>query len=250
MTKEVDCRGCTAITETYGSGPEIVIVGSAVPMMWAREASVAIAEHGFRVTNFDYGSGAEETMPRTALDQARDVLDVMDAMQVRQATLVGLSRGAMTAYWLASQEPERVSGLVLAFPVAGFSDVLLSESADRPTDAPPSLDEVLESLFSPEFLDKEIDTAKALVTTPPGSVARVDRSAEEPFAEHDPVAGPVLVVEAGQDQVVATSHAARYLVACPQAEHLVIEGAQHGWLMEQPDEFAAVVTSFVSKLGG
>lgn len=73
-----------AQVEVVGAGAELVFVGAAAPMLWTRPAALALARAGFRVTNFDYGSRAEEPLPRTALDQSLDVAAVMAATGVHR----------------------------------------------------------------------------------------------------------------------------------------------------------------------
>ena len=239
-----DCNGRPAQVEVVGSGPDVVMVGAAVPMLWSRGASTELAQLGFRVTNFDYGSGWDDPEPRSALTQTADVLRVMASLDIGRASLVGLSRGAMTAYWQAVCRPDTVEDLVLLFPVAGFADVLL-EAETEEENSPTNVDELLESLFSPPFLIEHRDRAYELVSTPPGSVARVDRADEDPFPVHSNVSCRTLVIEGDQDIVVSAHHPARYLAAVPGSEHVVVTGACHGWPMEEPVEFARIVSEFL-----
>ena len=244
----IECDGRPAEVEILGEGPDVVIVGAAVPMLWAGEAAIELARRGYRVTNFDYGTGWDDPQPRSALEQSKDVLTVMASLGIDHASLLGLSRGAMTAYWQAVSHPETVDSLVLVFPVAGFADTL-HLADDGAESGPATLDELLESLFSPEFLDGSRDRAMELVTSAPGSVARVDRSQEDPFPVHSGVNCRTLVIEAEDDVVVSPRHPGRYLEAVPGSEHVVLAGARHGWLMEEPAEFAEIVADFLDARG-
>lgn len=237
--------------EVAGDGPAVVFSGAAAPMMWSRAAAGALAEHGYRVVNFDYGSESDDPVSRSALDQVRDVLDVLDGLEIGSASVVGLSRGAMTTFAMAAEQPERVSCLVLAFPVAGFSDTIgIYQPDPEPEpgeDQADFLKRYLGKVFSQEFLASRLDEAVTLATSPPGEVVRLDRSLEDRFPESMSVACPTLVVEGGADEVVPSEHPARYVRAVPSAEHVVLPGAFHGWLMEEPDEFARIVGGFLSR---
>ncbi len=250
MQKLVDCNGCTAEVEIAGEGPDVVFVGTAVPMPWTRGSAEALANMGYRVTNFDYGSGADDTVFRTALQQVDDVLSVMDAVGIDSAVLVGLSRGAMTAYGLAAEHGDRVDGVVLAFPVAGFEDTMLIVDPDPvPEDSESQEDfmrRALRTMFSDEFLAADFGRAVSLVTMPPGSAARVDRFDEDPFPDGLAISARTLIVEGGSDQIVKPEHPKRYLQAVDGAEYVKVENAEHGWLMEQPEEFARIVARFLS----
>lgn len=252
LESEVSCRGRVARVEVSGTGPDVVMVGTAVPMAWTRPAALELTGHGFRVTNFDYGAGDASPEPRTALDQVDDVLTVMDAVGVAEAVIVGLSRGAMTAYGLASRHPSRSSGLVLSFPVAGWDDTLYIADEDpvpeEGEEQAAFMFRLLRRIFSAEFLAERLADAQSLVTTEPGSVVRVDRFEEDPFDADDSVSCPTLIIEGGLDQIVLPEHPRRYLSAIPTAQHVVVEDAEHGWLMERPDRFAEIVTSFLASV--
>lgn len=249
-TLSVDCRGCPARVEIVGSGPAIVIVGTAVPMSWAMESCRAMAARGFRVLNFDYSPPEDwesEPVPRTALDQVADVVAVMEATAIEHAHIVGLSRGAMTAFALAARYPGLVDTLTLAFPVAGFADTILVEDTLLEGHSDDPLLEMLSTVFSDEFLSSNFDEAKSLLLTPPGTVERVGREDEEVFTSSDTVSAPTLVIEGGADKVVSAEHSARYLAAVEGATHVVVEEANHGWLMEEPEVFADIVAEFLRR---
>ena len=61
------------------------------------------------------------------------------------------------------------------------------------------------------------------------------------------VTAPVLVIH-GADDIVQTEAASRqYVDAFPNAEFVLIDDATHFPFSEQPDEFAAVVASFLER---
>ncbi len=246
--KTVACRGRDASVEVLGEGDEVVVVGTAAPMVLTRSFSHELAGRGHRVVNFDYGTGHESPEPRTALDQVADVLEVMDATGVGSGVLVGVSRGAMTAYALAARHPERVTALVLALPVAGFADTLLVfDPVPEAGDDDDPLGEILAMVFSADFLESNRDAAAAMLSSEAGSVDRVERSDEETF-EDDTVTCPTLVIQGGADRVVSAAHPRRYLDAIPGASLVLVPDAAHGWVMEQPREFADLVAGFIERV--
>lgn len=249
---QVDCRGKPAVVEVLGEGPDVVIVGAAGPMAYTRGAAVALAAHGFRVTNFDYGPpegwiGDSET--RTCLDQVTDVVDVMDALGIDAAHAVGFSRGGITAFGLAARYPDRVNDLVLVFPVAAWEGTISIENPQPEQSEGESdekfLDRVLSTVFSERFLLHNSEAARAMAMSPPGTVIRVERRSEEDvFTADDVVTHPTFIIEGGDDQIVTEEHPARYAEAIAGARHLHVDGASHAWHMEQPDRFARLVAAF------
>jgi pimeloyl-ACP methyl ester carboxylesterase len=90
---------------------------------------VVLPKH--RLVALDGRDGGDTDHPPTGYERAdfaRDVLAVHDALGPRPMVLVGHSRGAWLAAWLASQHPERVAHLVLvdparlAFTTSGVAD--------------------------------------------------------------------------------------------------------------------------------
>jgi len=245
VERTVSCRGRDARVEVVGEGPDVVVVGTAAPIQLTRDFALELAGLGHRVVNFDYGSGHESPEPRTAIDQVSDVIAVMDALEVDRGALVGVSRGAMTAYALASRHPGRVTSLVLALPVAGFADTMLMvDPYQGPGDDGDVMAAILSQVFSESYLAANRETAAHLLTIGPGSVDRVERADEEPFGD-DTVSCPTLVIEGGADRVVSSAHPKRYVDAIPGARLVRVDGAGHGWVIEQPGAFAELVAAFV-----
>ena len=208
---------------------------------------------GYRIINFDYGPPENwdgEPVPRTAIDQIEDVVDVLDALDIESAHTIGISRGAITAFGLAARHPRRVDDLVLVFPVAGFEDtIMVGDVGPEPVEGETEQDffqRVLESVFSERFLTSRPQLASALLMTPPGTVTRVERGQEDRFGPDDVVTHPTFVIEGGEDQVVTGEHPARYVEAVAGAQHLHVDGASHAWIMEQPDRFARLVAAFLT----
>jgi len=72
---------------------------------------------GRRVIRFDTrGHGASDAPDGdySVAMLGRDVLAIMDALNIARADFLGVSQGGMTGMWLASEHPERINRLVLA----------------------------------------------------------------------------------------------------------------------------------------
>lgn len=110
------------------SGPPVVLVHgwACTAFAWRRQVPV-LAAAGRRVIAFDLkGHGFSDKPPLVAEYSAaamtRFTLDVMDAMGVDRAALVGHSMGGAVATSVALAEPARVERLALLSPV-GFGEV-------------------------------------------------------------------------------------------------------------------------------
>jgi pimeloyl-ACP methyl ester carboxylesterase len=82
--------------------------------LWMPQADALARTH--RVVLVDapgHGASGDRGAPYTLQDDARATLEVMDALGVRTATLVGHSWGGMSAVRAALLDPDRVTALVL-----------------------------------------------------------------------------------------------------------------------------------------
>lgn len=83
--------------------------------IWDRVAARLLPH--FHVVRYDLrGHGLSEafTPPYSAVDLARDVVALLDALEIREAVICGVSVGGVIAQAVALNHPDRVRGLVLA----------------------------------------------------------------------------------------------------------------------------------------
>jgi len=185
------------------------------------------------------------------VEQIDDVLAVMASMSIRSAHVVGLSRGAITAFGGASRHPGRADSLILGFPVSGFADTILVENPDlsAPDLSPPEqLDHALRLTFSADFLANHRADALALFMSTAGSVVRVDRKDEEPLGSDETVDAPTLILSGSDDRIALKMQSDRLIDAIPHASAIEIPGAFHGYVMKEPDEVARLLVEFLARL--
>ncbi len=119
-----------------GDGPPVVLLhGFACgKRMWLHQ--VRALKQRFRVIAYDQrGHGLTDAPPAaqrySASLFAHDLIDVLDALRIERAAIVGFSLGGGPALALAASKPERVSHLVLADVGAGADDPIKLESMAR-----------------------------------------------------------------------------------------------------------------------
>jgi 3-oxoadipate enol-lactonase len=97
-----------------GDGPPLVLSSSlgTTHRMWDPNAG-ALAQR-FRVARYDHpGHGESPAGPRTIEGLAREVLALMDGLELDRFAFCGLSLGGMVGMWLGANAPERLDRLVL-----------------------------------------------------------------------------------------------------------------------------------------
>ena len=157
--------------ETFGeedNPPLVLVMGLACQMVvWDEEFCSQLAEDGFWVIRFDnrdigrsthfdsYGVpdfptlfmvGAQERpkyVAYTLEDMAKDLLGLMDHLQIKSAHVAGISMGGMIAQILAANYPQRVKTLISISSTTGNPNL------------PPPTKEASELLYSPLPTDWE-----------------------------------------------------------------------------------------------
>jgi 3-oxoadipate enol-lactonase len=114
----IDADGCPIHVAIDGrdSGPTVVLsnsLGSTIKM-WEPQLD-ALGQH-FRVVRYDRrGHGRSGTNGPYSFERfGRDVLAIMDALNIRTAHWCGLSMGGMVGQWLGANASDRFDKLVLA----------------------------------------------------------------------------------------------------------------------------------------
>lgn len=110
--------------EVHGAGPQTVVLlhGLLLDAHVNRDLGCALADAGFRVVLLDLlGHGRSDRPHDPTLHRfdlyAKQVLALLDHLQVRQAVIGGLSLGADVSLHVAAMAPNRVRALFIEMPV-------------------------------------------------------------------------------------------------------------------------------------
>jgi pimeloyl-ACP methyl ester carboxylesterase len=204
-------------------------------------------------THPGFGAAAAPAHLTTVDDLAYLYLDLLDALDVRDAVLVGVSLGGWIAAEMAVKSTARLSHLVLANSVGIKS-------------TPPDTREIAD-IFA--MTDKELaersyaDPARMARdprTLPESELLLIARSREStgrygwtPYM-HDPkLKGrlhrarlPTLVLWGAADRIAEPDYGRRFAAAIPGARFAQIEGAGHFPHLEQPEAFARAIEEFLA----
>jgi len=80
--------------------------------MWDPQWTMLV-DAGYRVVRCDFRGHGESPAPAEPFNPADDVRDLLDALEIREAVLIGASYGGRVAQEVAARWPERVTGLIL-----------------------------------------------------------------------------------------------------------------------------------------
>lgn len=250
LTLRSEANGAPVTIEVHGEGPPILLIGAGVGRELGAPLTRALrTDHA--VVNFDYEPYEGWDAPpegRTCVQMAADAVSVLDHIGLARAHVVGISRGAVSAYAMATRFEARVLSASLLVPVAPYADhVQVGTAPAEPLDEDELVAHVGRLLFSGSFVADHPQRVRDFVLEPPGSVVRVLRSEEEALPRTEIPQVPVLIVSAAQDQIVQRSNPAALDDAVPHAQWTELPG-QHLALYEDPQPWAVLIRSFVAEV--
>jgi sigma-B regulation protein RsbQ len=232
--------------------------------MW-RLVAPTLAER-FRVVRFDYvGSGRSdlsawsETRYGTLDGYARDVVEICEALDLREVRFVGHSVSAMIGVLAAAAAPDRFASLIMIGPSPRYVDTLGYRGGFSAED----IDELLESLES-NYLGWSAAMAPVIMGNPDrpelgeeltNSFCATDPAVARVFArttfltdsrdDLKKVSVPTLVLECSQD-VIAPREVGTYVhEAIPHSRLVTLEATGHCPQLSAPEATAAAIVDFV-----
>jgi 3-oxoadipate enol-lactonase len=230
--------------------------------MWAPQ--LAAAPPGWRVVAPDFrGFGASSPDPASVDplidDYAGDVLALLDHLALDRVVVGGLSMGGYAAFALMRLAPDRVQGIVLADTRAGAdgeaaraSRGAMLEVLDRGGVAA-VFERMQPGLFGRTTMATRPDVVEGIRRLALAqSVAGVGRAIERLRSRPDStpllatMSCPTLVVVGEEDQITGLGDAQAMHDRIPMSELIVIGRAGHLSNVEQPREFNAALTRFLT----
>lgn len=262
-TRYADGDGASIAYQTFGQGPDLVLISgfaTNVEVQWDHPAIAALLTRlgGFaRVTVFDKrGVGLSDRLPHDSVPsletRADDLRSVLDAAGIHRANVLGSSEGGSLGAVFAAAHPDRVERLILHNTWVKGPDFSQGDRSD--------LDLVLERWGAGRIYSY---LAPSLGTDAAGRafLARYERQSATPrTARHllemigridiagilGAIAVPTLVLHRAGDEAVPLSHGRRLAAGIPGARLLVLDGADHYLFSGDPTQTLAAIEAFVA----
>lgn len=267
--REVEADGTTIAWYERGQGPPLVmLMGTGSTMAEWDPALLRLLAPEHRLILFDYpGLGLSGPWRGDSFDSLADTTaDLMAAIDVPEADVLGWSMGGFVAQRLAIRHPEKVSGLILAGTNPGGDASVLGSPQAQATDSDPDPSErdILGELYPPDrqaegrrFL-RRLERASQSGEIPddfevPAATTDAQVAAEDPWLRSDrnyrqlaDVKAPTLALAGRRDPVVPPVNLRRIASRIPESELLVMPGA-HAFLFQDRRRFAGAVGDFLGR---
>jgi pimeloyl-ACP methyl ester carboxylesterase len=189
-----------------------------------------------------FGSSPENTRTTTMADLARTMAEAVTNLGIEQFNLLGTSFGGKAALWLASQQPDRVLGLVLEAPAA-----IRRVGSELPTG---TAEEMARRIYAhPERVGPLQLPDPAIQAKTRALVLRLrgpDRD-NELEARMRELATPTLVLFGTLDHVIPPDMGRHYKELMPNCHLVFVYDSGHAISTERPEAFAEVTADFLDR---
>lgn len=264
VIKYVDISNAKIAYKTYGSGdPLIICIGYASNMdFWSPEV-IEILQQEYKIIVFDYrgmGYSTNADSSFTINTLAEDVNEILAALKINKAHVLGWSMGGYVAQMFAINHPEKVNKLVLYATNCGDT-VTINPSQDiidilsNPSATPA---ERISILFPDDWLAVNPEPWNYLP------------DAEEPFNSEtiglqyfavqgwlSPGGGsaeylnqlkmPVLLICGNQDKVVPFENSSMLADSIRSSSLIRLNDSGHGLMFQMPETFGSYVSTFLTQ---
>ena len=252
--------------DIQGSGQPLVLIPGFASGAWSWSWQLENLASHFRVITFDpRGISRSEISDaeKVSIEAiATDVAEMLEALGIETADVLGVSFGGFVAQELALRFPNRVRRLVLASTsfggpnhVAPSMQVLSAFASTEGLNTSDRIRRYLTVAFSPEFVAAHADTVERFCTlreenfVPPDVYmqqlqAALDFNVEARVSE---MQAESLVITGDNDVVVPPQNSRNLAASIPNARLEVIEGSGHMAFVEKADEFNRIVTAFLEE---
>lgn len=252
-SSSIEVRGIRLECIDRGSGQPLLFLHPSIGLDTAGPALGLLAKDMRVLAPSHPGFGGSDLPASftTVDDLAYFYLDLLDQLDLRDVTIVGVSLGAWIAAEIAVKSTARIAKLVLADAVG------IRVNTRETSDITDIFALTEKGFIALAYHDPNVGTRDP--TLPDARVARLARNLEstarfgwQPYMHNPKLRGrlhridvPTLMLWGAQDRIVTPDYGRAYATAIPGARFATIENAGHFPHIEQPDEFAKQVLSFV-----
>ena len=251
--------GCSLAYRFDGpaDAPVLILSNSLGTAMAMWDAQIPAFSRQFRVLRYDSRGHGASGVPAGAYSMdrlGRDVIELMDALDIKTASLCGVSKGGMVGQWMGARAPERIEKLALCNtaaymgPPEGWDQRIVAVNANGMATM---TEPVLERWFTPEFRagspEAVAPVRDMLLTTDPAGYAGCCAAIRDmDLRLTDPlVRRPTLVVAGSRDPSTPPEVTGKVAELIPGARLVVLEAA-HLSNIEQADAFTREVLAFLA----
>jgi 3-oxoadipate enol-lactonase len=189
--------------------------------------------------------------PYTIAELGRDVLALMDSLELERASFCGLSIGGMVGLWLGAHAPERIDRLILICtaahlpPASAWQERAAAVRAAGTVEA--IADTVIDRWLTPSFAAEHPDVRARLramlAASPPEGYAGCC-AAIEAMDQRDQlsrITAPTLVISGAEDEATPPPMQREIAAAIAGSRLVIVDPAAHIAAVERPETVTQLI---------
>ncbi len=248
--------------------PPLVLIGGWASYRWIWCRQIPTLKQRYRCLVFDNRGAGKTSKPDIpySIDMfASDTVGLMDALDISNAHILGISMGGMIAQQVAISYPKKVRGLILVsthfgglnhIPIDGKTRALLSALPTETISLDQAMEMRLRATFNPQFLqENKILTEQinewALRHPSPYHAQVHQADAADAFnaeLELKEISAPTLIIHGDSDKAVPTKNGELIAERIPNSRLKIIKDASHFVIIEKYEELNNEVMNFIDEV--
>ena len=255
----IDADGCLLNVSVEGrqAGPTLKLSNSLGTTIQMWEPQMKALTQVFRVIRYDrrgHGKSGVPPSPYSIKRFGRDVLAILDDLNIEKVHWCGLSMGGMVGQWLGADAPERFNKIILANTACYYPDPtnwLNRIKAVKEGGIAAVADTVIAGWLTAEFREREPETTarmKAMLLASPVQGYLACCEALSTLDQRElltKIKSPTLVIAGRHDMATPVSAAELIRSRIPGASMTLLDAA-HISNVEQPHAFTEAVVGFLT----
>ena len=265
---EVQLSEARLYYEANGEGEPLILIPGFGTGLWIWFKQVTEFSKYFRVITFDprgiaRSGGGEQFASMRRL--AEDLKELLEALGINRAHIVGASFGGFVAQEFALGFPEMTDKLVLcctsyggAGHVPPSAETLMALASTKGLNTAERVRQNLLLAFSPEYVAAEPEEVERVVELREANFvpeqvylhqlqAAIDFDASSRVSE---IKARTLVITGDADIIVPAENSRNLASRIPNAELRVVPGGSHTFFIEKADQLNKAVIEFISRTEG
>lgn len=237
----VELNGVDIYYELYGAGDPVILLhgGLGNGTYWANQIPVlAQTRQVIVMDSRGHGRSSFDATPITYDLMSADVLALLDHLEIERTDLVGWSDGGIIGLDIALSNPERLNKVIAYGANFDPSGVRLDVGTNDYFNAyiERAAEDYLKLSPAPERWDEFLANISNMWATEPNWTMEQIASITTDF----------LILDGEIEEAIDLNQTKLMALLMPNAVLMLMEGTGHFAMLEQPDEFNAIVTSYLA----
>jgi pimeloyl-ACP methyl ester carboxylesterase len=272
QTEHVEVGDINIAYKRFGQGKPILFIPgtSQTKEAWNATLLSQLAATNHTVIIFDnrgIGETTVGTKPFSIEQFANDTAGLLDALQIEKADVFGVSLGSFIAQELTLNYPQKVDRLILHAAYCGGNETTYASGQALEAIMTLSSPEILrnmtveqqamilaQTMFPPEWLNQHPEVLNTVIQLTPSRSASPEIIQQQGFASGtwrgscdrlSNITQPTLVIVGDQDLLTPAANSIMMAQKIPNSWLVIIQGTGHGMMLQVPNEFGAIVRTFL-----